>query len=273
MNLQNGRLSPSAGGGGGLEENIIEPPSFLNNKKTKRNIRNIVTKGKNINGITSQTEPILVIKIGPTGSGKGSPATDKKIESYGINLDNVVDINIDKVVESNQNFIKKTRNIKRNFNNKKITNKKNLLKALSTEYFGTRQAPRKYLNTKSYLEYLQDVYREAVKGNKNIIVETLGDQENKITQYLTGFGASDFDLSNYTIKILYVHADLNTIQTRVITRANREYQANRAYRLPNSNFITNIYPKIEQMYKTGVDKIIKDYEGKVKSIEKDIVHN
>jgi predicted ABC-type ATPase len=241
------------------------------NTRNKNNLISFIG-AKNLE---SHEEPILVIKMGPTGSGKGSSIVLQKIQELGIDLTNVFDFNIDKLVETNSEFISKTRKIKNKNNVKKKlfsnnkSNNKNFTRILGESYFNIRSKPRQLLNGKSYYEFFKNLYAQAITQKNNIIVETTGDSPEKIEQFLKGY-----DLSSYKVYILYVKVNsVDVLLNRVSIRAQAQYNKNGAYRLPNSNFVKSIYKKIDNVYNNNLPEIIEKYERYVKEISAQIVEN
>jgi len=68
----------------------------------------LFTKNRLLENIPSAENPMLIIKYGPTGSGKGSEKVKQEIESLGQNIDDYVTLEIDLLVESINSYRSKT---------------------------------------------------------------------------------------------------------------------------------------------------------------------
>jgi len=126
----------------------------------------IFGKGKTIDELPSQEQPVAILKYGPTGSGKGSKKVQEEIESLDVNMEDCVVLEIDALVESLKSYRNKTLKIKQNFNRNSTLNKKNMYKQLTGAYFNSRK--------KELSEYLNNALKKAAEGARHIVFETTG---------------------------------------------------------------------------------------------------
>jgi len=183
------------------------------NNMSIENVESIFAK--NYNKIKSQNKPYLIIKYGPTGSGKGSKIVTKEILALGIPLHKYVTIEIDGLVEKIKSYRNTTMKIHNKY--KKSTNKnKNKYNELYNAYYKTREDK----NTRglSISDKLNNVLEQSIKNNKNIIFETTGSRPNShpIEDLLLMIK------DNYKVILIYPIVPPDDIKTRVTSRSQQQ---------------------------------------------------
>ncbi len=152
------------------ESNCRKPNYSSGESMTQKNVECILTNGKTLQSLPKTETPYVVIKYGPTGSGKGSKIVQDEIRLLGPPLESYAVFEIDSLVESTKNYRTKTLSIKSQYNE----NSNKIRKNMYTNLFQAYRNTRKNLNNK-----LDEVLAKALKNKNNIIFETTGSFYNE----------------------------------------------------------------------------------------------
>jgi hypothetical protein len=193
----------------------------------------IFCRGKRLSEMETYPDPYLIIRYGPTGSGKSSRVVKDEIEALGRPYHTYVEVEIDDLVEPIESFRAKSMNLK-NQANKNITAnttransiRSQLLKNTSKAYFNTRR------NTKnSRLQTLEqkreDVLERALKGSHNVIYDTTGGTyaASKPPSFQKVIEKALHFNPKYKVVVIYPIVSKDQLAIRVVKRA--ENKSNR----------------------------------------------
>lgn len=182
----------------------------------------LFTRNKLLEGIPkSRSTPYLILKYGPTGSGKGSSAVKKEIEFLGHDIEDYVVLEIDLLVEAIREYRDKTVELK---------SKRNTNNTYSNEkFFGNLYKAYANTRTDTLNNYLFTVFEKAVENKQNIIYETTGTVSN-IKRLVDHAKKND-----YKIVVIYPLVSEQELKKRVKERADRRFAEEevKLYRHPN----------------------------------------
>lgn len=206
----------------------------------------------------SNSNPILIVVLGPTGSGKGS--LPKKVLNYinrQIDIKNFVEIVIDNLVEQNpsyKQFIKKNFNGMNNNELKKyyLNPTKNTLNKYSKAYYKARTeySCGNFTNL-TCDDYNDKLFEDALENNKNIIYESTGTYFVKWIFNLYGNYLKNYDII-FAWNVVNMCELLRRNKLRALESVLKFKKNNKnpAPRLPNVSYNT---------YKNNLKKIIKTF--------------
>jgi len=194
----------------------------------------IFCRGKRLSKMPTYSEPYLIIRYGPTGSGKSSKIVKDEIEALGPRYNTYVEVEIDDLVEPIESFRAKSMDLKNQANKNTRANRKRansirsqLLKNTSKAYFNTRR------NTKNKREQTleqkrEDVLERALKGSHNVIYDTTGGtyKPGKQPSFQTVIQKALSYNPKYKVVVVYPIVSEPQLKNRVVKRA--EYKSNRS---------------------------------------------
>ncbi len=184
------------------------------NDMTQSNVECILTSGRSIESLpASNDHPYMIIKYGPTGSGKGSEIVTKEIVALGVPIQDYAVFEIDSLVESIKLYRNKTLEIAQN----KTKNSHSKYKNLEEEYFKTRKSPNQ--SGKSLNDKMDTALNEAIKLSKNIIFETTGTYFSFSNPLKWLIDLVSNTNKNYRIVVIYPLVSTNELISRVQKRA------------------------------------------------------
>lgn len=190
------------------------------NDMKDENIQCILTSGRTISELPSSSSPYMIIKYGPTGSGKGSEVVQKEIRLLGVPVENYAVFEIDSLVESIKMYRNQTMIIKQKRKMGEINTRK-MYNNLSNAYFSTRKTKnhksQKNLNTK-----MDDILQNAIKNSKNIIFETTGTYFSFSNPIKWLIDETLKINTNYKIVVIYPIVSVNELIKRVDKRAENQ---------------------------------------------------
>jgi hypothetical protein len=248
--------------------NITYPNrSFINNKTMEKILINKNVEGNkydSLESVSDDKQPLLIIKYGPPASGKGSENVAKEIENLGVDLNNFIVFEIDRIIESLENYRKETMKV---YSKQNISNNKKMEES-SKIYFSKRKSK---VNEKSLNEQFEGLITKSIHDRKNIIFETTGGtffDSNPIKWLLELVKKEETEeKSPYKIILIYPIVKEDIIIDRVAKRASEQIQRNPPFyrtmskenlhkQIENSkhNFIFYIMPML--IYFNAIDKII-----------------
>ena len=211
-------------------------------------------------------EPLFIIKIGPPGSGKSS-SNPVLIRHLGINPDDALTIDYDKITASFKNFRNQTRNIRKMYNTKPINNDLyKLTSALHRRYTSVKNKATQ----KPISQHVESVISHAIRQQKNIIYETIRPINNIIKKY-----KDMLHKNKYKIIVIFHMADGNTLKQRILERGEKLYQGDpsyyRAFNMPElpyviENLMLHKEKNIIPAYKDGTINTFIDINGTSVSI-------
>lgn len=148
-------------------------------------LMSIFTKVKSLKEVPTQESPVFVIKYGPPASGKGSTHVKNVIARFGKSEKSYIDINVDDIVESLESYKTDSRKTLMNKGITQYTPFKNIDELLNQT---TNNNAKKYLKpyidirsrdnmkklNKNKMTLVDRLIQKAIKGKKNIILETSG---------------------------------------------------------------------------------------------------
>jgi hypothetical protein len=249
------------------KKNITYPNrSHITNKVMKNILINQNIEGNKYESLESvpyDKQPLLIIKYGPPASGKGSENVAKEIENLGVNLNNFIVFEIDRIIESLENYRQETMNVYKSEN--KNNNK---MEKSSKIYFSKRKNKS---SGKSLNDQFEDFMIKSIKDRKNIIFETTGgsfNDNNPIKWLLELVKKEEIKLASpYKIILIYPIVTKDIIVDRVAKRASEQITRNPPFyrtmskenlsqQIENSkhNFMFYIIPML--IYFNAIDKII-----------------
>jgi len=191
------------------------------NSLTLEDAECLFTKNKLIDGVPTVEQPHLIIKFGPTGSGKGSDAVRKEIEILGHSIDDYISLEIDLLVEAISSYRNKTVNLKKKKNAEANTYP-------NANFFGNLYKAYATTRTAAIESYLINIFKAAVEKRKNIIYETTGSNFSRFQQLI-----DDAYTARYKIVVIYPIVSKEDLTHRVAERAMRRYNAEGLYRHSN----------------------------------------
>ena len=147
---------------------------------TMEDAERIFCKGKRLSEMPSYPDPYLIIRYGPTGSGKSSKVVKDEIEALGRPYNSYVEVEIDDLVEPIESFRIESMNLKRRANSNTRANKtreneirSKLLQNTSASYFKTRRNTKNKTG-KTLEDKREDVLKQALETSRNVIYDTTG---------------------------------------------------------------------------------------------------
>ena len=224
----------------------------------------IITGGRTLKSIPIDVTPIIIIKYGPTGSGKGSAVVTKQIEALGIPLDHYLTFEVDSVIESVASYKRGTVKIRVNRNSNKMTNT-NMYRQLKNLYFATRKA--KNYNNKSINSKIDTLLERALKDRKNIIFETTGSRYDGNHPFKWLLDLVHLQ-SRYKIVVIYPFVGVDDLKARVVRRAESQYanpiEEKKLYRAVDPS---NIAGAVENSQRNFKEFIVPDlFSGQIDQV-------
>ena len=206
------------------------------------------------NGATPVNNPVMILKIAPPASGKGSKRVRDIIQQY-IDINNVVEFNVDDIVEKSNTFKHTTqmsvpqyiKNQRNDQQQQKLFNdfyqNNSVRKKLSSLYQEIRKQNFQIDNN-----LITNLIKVSVE-KKNIIVESTGRTINSILKFLIltqSFSNTNIsklnvykrhpNLQNYKIVIIFPMTQLSTRLKRYTSRAFTSFKQNNGFRIGPSAF-------------------------------------
>jgi hypothetical protein len=210
---------------------------YLKYKKKYLELKNS-KDDKNIN-------PYLIITAGPTGSGKGS-LPDKIIKYLNLNKNEKVNILIDEIVESQNNYKEEIKKLINNYCSKfelceslknKIKNPDDkILDNFNYIYFKTRKSKGCNNTNKTCDDINDEKLKNAFKNGKNVVFETTG---TYYPSWLFKYNMKELNKGKYKVIMAWTIADWCELIKRNVSRAVESFKEfikddnNSAPRLPD----------------------------------------
>jgi adenylate kinase family enzyme len=207
------------------------------NTFTRTNIEKVLCEGGTLDCYPTHTNPYLIIKAGPPGSGKSSTQSNNLVLSLGINPKDAVKMDIDIVNSSFKSFRNKTYNIRKSYNGKTLNNK--FFNNLSKIHKNHTTLKNKNTN-KSMISHTMSVFSRAIDGHKHIIFDTT----SPINFIIDSF-KNKLIKNKYTIVVIFHRADIKTLQERILKRGENLYAQQGYYRAYNMKELPNVIKKLE----------------------------
>jgi hypothetical protein len=204
----------------------VQDPSVVAEGPTNyffNNVESTATSGHTVNSLPSYMRPIFLIKYGPPGSGKSS--ADKLIETFGVPIDQYVNIALDDMVTSVRSYRRNTQKLYKRYTNEG--------KPFNTNFYaGINTAFAKAKNTKNALGLSIDekrklLFQKSIDLGKNIIFETTGSSSKPGVDYLAEF--LDAVPPIYQVILIYPVVKADILQGRVRGRAEAQLRLPEPY--------------------------------------------
>lgn len=241
-------------------------PSIMKNILINKEGNNGNNKYSKLPSLSNKEQPHLIIKYGPPASGKGSSKVQEEIKNLGIDTEDCIIFEIDRIIESLENFRTTSMEIYKesiNYNEK--------TKKISQLYFNKRKSENS--NKKTLNQSFEDLLIQSINERKNIIFETTGGSFNDYNPIKWLF---DIIINNkkenptkkpYYITLIYPIVKEENILERAKKRASNQVSRNPPFfrgissenlknQIQNAkhNFCFSIVPML--LYFNEIDKII-----------------
>jgi hypothetical protein len=199
-----------------------------------------------INELPSFENPFFIIKLGPPGSGKSSEKTLETIRELGVEPNESVSSDVDKVLASFTNFRNLTRKVRNNYTNK--TFNYTFYKRLSNIHLQTSGA-KNSIEGKPIIRHMNGIVSQAIKLKKNVIFESTKPVNGILKDFYPMLIAN-----NYRIIVIYHIVSPDTLIERIHMRGEELYSrsVNPYYRVYNPENIPDVITKLQENMNTFI---------------------
>lgn len=234
--------------------------SLLFNTYSGSNIESILTSGKMLDSLPSHAQPILIIKLGPPGSGKSSERTTNIVRELGVDPSEAVLSDIDNILASFRQFRNETRSVRNRYTNRASFNRQ-FYNELSNIHTNAAKSRKNTITNRPIVQHMNGVFSKAIRTKKHILMESTV----PVTWVFQQFGKM-LRTNNYNIHILYHTLDIPTLIERIHTRGESLYALENSYyrtfdpgRLPQvvSDLHENLNTVLLPKYASGEIKSVR----------------
>lgn len=191
------------------------------NSFTGKNIESILTSGKTVDTLTQHETPLLIIKLGPPGSGKSSEHTANIIRDLGVDPSDALVSDIDSVFASFRDFRNATRRVRNNYRRRSFN--ANFYRRLSNIHVNTKGVTN-IAQQKTIKRHMDGMLSKAIRSKKNIVLESVA----PISWIFSNFETL-LRVNNYSIYILFHTLSIPALIERIHARGEQLYALENSY--------------------------------------------